>query len=40
MRLDEIGEDYENLKMEVVSYCINKAEQTRGGQNGGYTSGC
>ena len=33
MRLDEIGEDYENLKMVVVSYCANKAEQTRSGQN-------
>ena len=31
MRLDEIGENYENLKAKVVFYTFNKAEQTRGG---------
>ena len=30
MRLDEIGENYENLKAKVVSYTSNKAEQSRG----------
>ena len=33
MRLDEIGENYENLKARVISYTTNKAEQAaRGGQ--------
>ena len=32
MRLDEMGENYENLKAKVVSYTTNKTEQTRGGQ--------
>ena len=32
MRLDEIGDKYENLKAEVVSYTTNKTEQARGGQ--------
>ena len=32
MRLDEIGENCENLKAKVVSYTTNKAEQARGGQ--------
>ena len=27
MRLDETGENYENLKAKVVSYTTNKAEQ-------------
>ena len=27
MRLGEIGQDYETLKMEVVSYWVNRAEQ-------------
>ena len=31
MRLDEIGENYENLKAKVISYTTNKAEQVRGG---------
>ena len=35
MRLGEIGEDYVHLKMKVVSYCVIKAAQTQGGQNGG-----
>ena len=30
MRLDEIGENLENLKAKVVSYPTNKTEQTRG----------
>ena len=33
MRLDEIGENFENLKATVVSYTTNKTEQARGGQN-------
>ena len=32
MRLDEIGENYNNIKAKVVSYTANKAEQPRGGQ--------
>ena len=32
MRLDEIGENNENLKAKVVYYTTNKAEQLRGGQ--------
>ena len=32
MRLDEIGENLENLKAKVVSYPTHKTEQTRGGQ--------
>ena len=32
MRLDEIGENYENLKAKVVPYSTNKTEQARGGQ--------
>ena len=32
MRLDEIGENYANLKAKVISYTTNKAEQARGGQ--------
>ena len=32
MRLDEIGENFENLKAKVVSYTTNKIEQARGGQ--------
>ena len=31
MRLNEIFENYENLKAKVVFYTFNKAEQTRGG---------
>ena len=32
MRLDETGENQENLKAKVISYTTNKAEQARGGQ--------
>ena len=32
LRLDEIGENYENLKAKVESYTTTKTEQTRGGQ--------
>ena len=32
MKLDEIDENYENLKAKVVSYPTNKTEQARGGQ--------
>ena len=32
MRLDENGENYENMLAKVVSYTTNKTEQTRGGQ--------
>ena len=32
MRLDEIGENYENLKTKVISYLSNKAEQSRVGR--------
>ena len=32
MRLDEIGENYENVKAKVVSDTTNKAEQARGVQ--------
>ena len=32
MRLDEIGENCENLKARVVSYTTNKTEQARGAQ--------
>ena len=32
MRLDDIGENYENLKAKVVSYTTNKTKQARGGQ--------
>ena len=32
MRLDEIGEKYENIKAEVVSHATNKTEDARGGQ--------
>ena len=31
MRLDEISENYNNLKVKVVSDTTNKTEQTRGG---------
>ena len=31
LRLDEIGENCENLKAKVVSYTTNKTEQSRGG---------
>ena len=30
LRLDEVGENYENLKVKVISYTSNKAEQSRG----------
>ena len=30
LRLDEVGENYENLKVKVISYTPNKAEQSRG----------
>ena len=30
LRLDEVGENYENLKVKVISYTSNKAEQARG----------
>ena len=30
MRMDEIGENYENLKAKAVSYTANKTEQARG----------
>ena len=29
-RLDEVGENYENLKVKVISYTSNLAEQSRG----------
>ena len=29
LRLDEIGENYENFKAKVISFTSNKAEQTR-----------
>ena len=32
MRLDETGENHENLKVKVVSYSASKSEQARGGQ--------
>ena len=32
MRLDEIGENYKDLKVKVISYTTNKADQDRGGQ--------
>ena len=32
MRLNEIGENYENLKAKVIFYTTNKAEKARGGQ--------
>ena len=32
MRLNEIGENYENHKAKLVSYTTNKTEQARGGQ--------
>ena len=32
LRLDEIGENYENLKAKVESCTTTKTEQTRGGQ--------
>ena len=32
MRLDEISENYKNLKAKVVSYTTNESEQARGGQ--------
>ena len=32
LRLDEIGDNNENLKAKVMSYTTNKTEQTRGGQ--------
>ena len=31
MRLEEIGENYEKIKAEVVAYTTIKAKQTRGG---------
>ena len=41
MRLDEIGENYENLKAKVVFYTFNKAEQTLGGHKEMYVPiGC
>ena len=41
MRLDEIGENYENLKAKVMFYTFNKARQTRGGHKGMYVPiGC
>ena len=36
LRLDEIGENCENLKAKVVSYTTNKTEQSRGGQKDMY----
>ena len=30
LRLDEVGENYENLKVKVISHTSNKAEQARG----------
>ena len=30
MRLDETGDNFENLKAKVVSYATNKSEQARG----------
>ena len=30
LRLDEVGENYDNLKVKVISYTSNKAEQSRG----------
>ena len=30
LRLDEVGENYENLKVKVISYTSSKAEQSRG----------
>ena len=30
LRLDEVGKNYENLKVKVISYTSNKAEQSRG----------
>ena len=30
LRLDEVGENYENLKVKVTSYTSNKAEESRG----------
>ena len=30
LRSDEVGENYENLKVKVISYTSNKAEQSRG----------
>ena len=30
LRLDEVGENYENLKVKVTSYTSNKVEQSRG----------
>ena len=32
LRLHEVGENYENLNVKVISYTTNKAEQARGGQ--------
>ena len=32
VRLDEIGENYENFKAKVVACTTNKTEQARGGQ--------
>ena len=29
LRLDEVGENYENLEVKVISYTSNKAEQSR-----------
>ena len=40
MRPDEIGENYEDFKVNVVSHTTNKTEQTRGGQKDMYTDGC
>ena len=34
MRLDEIGENCENLKAKVISHTTNNAEQAGGGQRG------
>ena len=30
LRLDEVGENYQNLKVKVISYMSNRAEQSRG----------
>ena len=30
LRLEEVGENYKNLKTKVISYTSNKAEQSRG----------
>ena len=46
LRLDEVGESYENLKVKVISYTPNKAEQSQGQKEKAvlmeldYVSGC